>query len=104
MSERRKEREQVIVRFFSAIAAYDGSEVSLSVEIAEACWWLLLRSATPRDAKFVAARAIAPTEQRGYNSLRLVPSECAGGLKGADGDYFVRRLMSGATASGGLRA
>ena len=64
------------------IAVRSGAEMNLSGEVAEAWWWLLLRSATPRDAKFVAARAIAPTEQRGYNGLQLVPSECAGGLKG----------------------
>lgn len=65
--------------FSLAIGVQGGSQMSLSVEIAEACRWLLLRSAAPRDAKFVAARAIAPTEQSGKNDFRLVPTECAGG-------------------------
>lgn len=43
---------------------------------------------TPCDAKFVAARAIAPTEQSGSNSFRLVHSECAGGFQGAGAVYF----------------
>ena len=46
-----------------------GSGMSLSIEIAEACRGLLLRSATPRDAKLLAARAIAPTEQSGHKKV-----------------------------------
>jgi len=63
------------------IAVRIGTGMYLSIETADAHWWLLLRSAAPRDAKFVAARAIAPTEQSGKHSFRLVLSYCAGGLK-----------------------
>ena len=79
------------------IAVRSGAEMNLSGEVAEACWWLLLRSATTRDAELLAARAIAPTEQRDDSWFRLVLFECAGGLKGTDGDYFARRLMSWVT-------
>ena len=65
VKKRGKGLREFLMQISAEIAVRSGSQTPLSVEIAEAWWWLLLRSATPRDARFVAARAIAPTEQRG---------------------------------------
>ena len=58
----------------------------------------------PRDAKFVAARAIAPTEQieRSIHSSRTFFT--ARRLTGADAASTVQRHMGRVTASGGQRA
>ena len=63
-----------------------------SIEIAEAGWRLLLRSAAPRDAKLLAALLSLP-QTRAFVIPFVSHAFSAGRLKGADAVYFLRRQM-----------
>ncbi len=62
-----------------------------SVEIADAHWRILLRSASPRDAKLLAAALLLPCKQSLYTQPPSRTFFSARRLKGADAAYFLRR-------------
>ena len=55
-----------------AIAVRAGTEMNLSVEIAEACWWLLLRSALCATPNYWPPALLLPLNRAAMNIMRLV--------------------------------
>jgi len=93
-----------IVAAYKASTVQNNTLICVSVEIAEAHWWLLLRSALRATPNYWPPRYCSHASRAGAEALRLVHFSVRGGKQAQTQLTFCGGGMSWVTASGGLRA